>query len=150
MISTEKYLPTVLMVDDDDADIYLMQRAFKQAHKSIRFVKANNCDDLFDYLHQRNSYADEKVASPPHLILLDINMPAHSGFDLLQMIKQEPNFAHLPVAMLSTSTTNHDVRRAYQLGANAFHAKPSDAVATKRLVEQLCSYWFGVAFIPAD
>ncbi len=134
------------MVDDNDEDIYLMKRAFNKLRSTVHFMHSNSADDLFDCLYKRNKHANEKYT--PHLILLDINMPVHSGFDVLNMLKTNKDFKHIPISMLSTSSNATEVKKAYGLGASSFLEKPTNAEGTNSLIEGLCDYWFTVACLP--
>ena len=116
---------TILICDDDEDDRSLTQQALQDAHISndLRFVEDG--EELLDYLHQRGSFAGETGAAPrPGLILLDLNMPNMDGREALQIIKGDVTLLDIPIVVLTTSGSDADVIRSYQLGVNSFITKP--------------------------
>ncbi len=61
---------------------------------------------------------------PPRLVLLDVMLPYHDGFDLMQMIRRQPGWAEVPVIMLTAKNMERDIVRAFDAGANDYIVKP--------------------------
>jgi len=141
--------PVVLMVDDDDEDIYLTQRAFTQYREELVFKSVKDGEALFDYLNFLGEYANNEECDYPDVILLDINIPKENGFEILKRLRGDEKHGHLPVTMLTTSSAVHDVRKAYQLGASSFISKSVDAQGMKAVARQFCEYWLDFARIPS-
>lgn len=140
--------PVVLMVDDDDEDIYLTRRAFLAAHSNIVFNSVADNSELFAYLNREGAYEHLSAASQPDVILLDINIPKTGGMDILYNLRSNDQFSYLPVVMLTTASTGFDVRRAYKLGANSYITKPASIDGMQKLAQQFCQYWFSVTQLP--
>ncbi|NNM32461.1 MAG: response regulator, partial [Gemmatimonadetes bacterium] len=115
---------TILMADDDPDDRLMAQEALEEARltNEIRFV--SDGEELMDYLHRRNAYADPASSPRPGLILLDLNMPRMDGREALTEIKSDPRLRSIPVVMLTTSQAHADIVRSYDLGVNSFITKP--------------------------
>lgn len=138
------------MVDDDDEDIYLTRRAFCAADQNLVFNSVKNKVDFFDYLYCRASFNKLTRTSVPDVILLDVNIPKTGGHEILHSLRADTRFGHLPVVILSTSAAKHDIRRAYELGANSFITKQSSVDGMRKLAEQFCQYWFTCNQLPHD
>ena len=109
----------VLIVDDDADDREMARDAFVIASsKTLDFHFMEDGDGLIDYLHK---HIDNH---PPSLILLDLNMPGKDGRETLKEIKKHERLQHIPVLVFTTSSSQHDKKTAYELGANCFITKP--------------------------
>lgn len=77
----------------------------------------------------------------PHLIILDLRMPTMDGISVLEAIRATSRLRHLPVVILTTSSLNAEIERAYASGANDFIVKPFDLPGYIDLVEKLAVDW---------
>ncbi|GAB3281412.1 response regulator [Larkinella harenae] len=130
----------VLIVDDDEDDQFLIQLAFQQTSEKFRLQFASDGTQVLERIR--------KPTFLPDLILLDLNMPTISGFDVLKQIKNSPRYRHIPVIILSTSDSEIDINRCYELGANTFMVKPSSQNELRDLANLVRQYWFSMARIP--
>ena len=140
---------TILICDDDEDDRSLTQQALQDAHISndLRFVEDG--EELLDYLHQRGSFAGETGAAPrPGLILLDLNMPNMDGREALQIIKGDATLLDIPIVVLTTSGSDADVIRSYQLGVNSFITKPVTFTGLVDAMNVLGRYWLEIVELP--
>lgn len=140
--------PVILMVDDDDEDIYLTRRALCESREDLTFRSVQNSTDLFDYLHCRGEFADNSDVVTPDIILLDINIPKDNGFEILARLREDKKYGHLPVCMLTTSAAELDICKAYKLGASSFICKSVSAKGMKEVANHICGYWFNFAKLP--
>lgn len=155
MIRTDTTVPTdsalastvVLMVDDDEEDVYLTRRAFRDRPRLKSFHYVRGAAELIDYLERAD--AGSEYAPVPDLMLLDINMPGRSGFEVIEHLRSDQRWRGMPIVVLSTSSSQRDVDRAYACGANAFLAKPVTAAGMKELAVQVDAFWFNVAILPS-
>jgi len=137
----------ILLVEDNAADILLLQEAIEDLDHDIRLhlQVVNNGEMALKYLYQQESYA---AAARPDLILLDLNLPRKNGFSVLQEVKQNMKLQEIPVIVLSTSQAPEDVRRCYQLHANCFITKPSDLEDFMETVKSIAEFWLGRVRLP--
>ena len=148
MAAQEVINPVLLMVDDDEEDVYLTKRAFCSYSSNLVFKSVSNGDELFDYLDHHGEFREIRTDQTPVVIMLDINMPRENGFELLSRLKSHPNHKHLPVIMLTTSCTESDVRKAYGLGASSYVCKSVNADEMKKVAAKVCDFWFDFARVP--
>lgn len=134
----------VLLVEDNAGDIRLLKEAFKEAGLTCKLNIARDGEQAMAFLYHRGLY----VNSPrPALILLDLNLPRKDGREVLAEIKKEKLLRTIPVVILSTSTNPDDVRRAYDLHANCYLAKPGDIESLIRIGRLLESFWLRFALL---
>ncbi len=96
-----------------------------------------------DYLSGAGKYWDREEYPVPALVLLDVNLPHIPGFQVLEWIRNNPDYARMPVVMFSSSTREDDRVRARELGADEFVAKPSSGLEFGKVVEVLQGRWLG-------
>jgi CheY-like chemotaxis protein len=134
---------TVLLVEDDLNDIFLVKRAFKIAQIPTPLQVVTDGLEAIAYLKGESKYADRKSHPLPHLIVMDISMPRKSGFEVLEWVKQNPNrpLRRIPIVIVSSSDNPNDVNRAYELGANAYMVKPVNFRAVEHLFSSITHYW---------
>ena len=139
---------TILMADDDSDDRQLTEEALEDARliNDIRFVE--NGEELLDYLRRRGKYAPPAEAPRPGLILLDLNMPRKDGRTVLAEIKQDPDLRTIPVVVLTTSKSDEDIYRSYDLGVNSYVVKPVTFEALVDTLQTLEKYWFEIVELP--
>lgn len=133
---------TVLLVEDDLNDIFIVKRAFRTAHIPNPLQVVTDGEEAISYLRGDGKYAD-RVAHPlPKLIVMDIKMPRRSGFEVLEWVKGSGGpMRRIPVIIVSSSDSPDDINRAYELGANAYMIKPMDYRAVEHLFESITHYW---------
>jgi CheY-like chemotaxis protein len=108
----------VYLVDDDVDDLEIVQDAlFHNSYKGP--VKtAHNGLLLMNDLYNPNG------SVKPNVILLDLNMPLKNGFEVLKEIKHNPDLSHIPVIILTASSSKCDEARCMELGCAFFFRKP--------------------------
>lgn len=141
---------TILMADDDEDDRMLTAEALEESRLSneIRFV--NDGEELMDYLFRRGKYVEPSTSPRPGLILLDLNMPKKDGREALQEIKANPELRRIPIVVLTTSNTDADIYRSYDLGANTYITKPVTFDALVEVMQTLGQYWFTLVALPPE
>ena len=116
---------TILLVDDSENDLILLRTAFSKAEYAMPLQEVHNGEEAISYLKGDGPYADRNRFPMPSMVLLDLNMPMKSGFDVLCWVRGHAELKRPPVIILTASMRAEDVERAYDLGANAFLVKPS-------------------------
>jgi CheY-like chemotaxis protein len=133
---------TVLLVEDDLNDIFLVKRAFKLARIRNPLQVVTDGLEAMNYLSGNDKYADRKTYPLPKLIVMDIKMPRKTGFEVLEWVKGNGRpLRRIPIIIVSSSDNPADINRAYELGANAYMVKPVDFRAVEHLFESITHYW---------
>jgi CheY-like chemotaxis protein len=111
-----------LLVEDNEDDVFFMQRAFQQAgvHNPLHVVR--NGEEAIEYLSGQNDYSDRERYPLPDLIFLDLKMPGVNGFEVLKWMREQS--LKLPVAVLTSSPEEIDRQLAFDLGAECYLLKP--------------------------
>lgn len=122
-----------MLIDDDEDDRFFMELAIRTASSAYQLMSASSGQQALDLL--------ARLVDPPTLILLDLNMPGLSGFEVLFQIRQSAAWAHLPVIIFTTSSAFSDRAHALALGATAFISKPATYADLTAVVTQLGQYW---------
>jgi CheY-like chemotaxis protein len=131
----------ILYAEDEEDDVFLLKRAMRDAGISNPLVVVPDGQSAIDYLSGTEPYADRAKHPLPCLALLDLNMPAKSGLEVLKWIRAQPSVCVLPVIMLSSSSQDVDIHRAYIQGANGYLTKPSSPDKLLEMVKALKDYW---------
>lgn len=139
---------TVLLVEDNPEDIFLIQRAFKAAGITKDLIILNDGEAALAYLRGAGAYSDRKKHPLPDLMLLDLDMPKLNGFQVLHWLRAQGGLRQLPVIVLTMSVYHSDIQTAYLLGANSFLSKPVDFLDLAAAVRQMCEFWLGPCELP--
>ncbi len=126
--------PHILLVDDSDDDIFLVREAFRESGVAHRLDAISDGEEALSFL--RNNLNDR-----PDVVLLDINMPRFSGFDVLEWVQSDPELRSIPVVMLTTSEQPEDVRRATEGGARDYFRKPVEFRHLRDLACRVLDRW---------
>ena len=132
---------TILLVEDDSNDVLLLQRALKQTGVAADLQVVAKGSEAIKYLEGQGAYADRSKFPLPEMVLLDLMLPMKSGLEVLRFIRHTPFLKHLVVIILSSSSDQTDIERAYVLGANCYLVKPADFNDSKKQIRQICKYW---------
>jgi len=136
----------VLLVEDNPGDVRLTQEALKEGRLEIELSVTPDGVEALEFLHQTGKYTD---APRPDLILLDLNLPRKSGREVLSEIKSDPELKNIPVLVMTTSTAEQDISRAYSLNANCYIAKPLELEDFIAVVQSIEDFWLTKASLPA-
>jgi chemotaxis family two-component system response regulator Rcp1 len=135
----------VLLVEDSVGDIRLTREAFKDAKVHINLHVVVDGAEAMAFLKREGKHAD---ATRPDLILLDLNLPKKDGREVLREIKESPTLGIIPVVILTTSASEADILRTYQLHANCYITKPVDLEGFLKVVKSIDSFWLSVVKLP--
>ena len=126
----------ILLVEDNIGDVILAQEAFENIGITDQLIVASNGHEALDILNDLS-----ENGSLPHLILMDLNMPIINGLELLDTIRKNDQFKHIPTLLLTTSEAQKDIISAYELGANAFLVKPFNIDEFNEMVKRIVNFW---------
>jgi CheY-like chemotaxis protein len=131
----------ILLVEDNDDDIFLMRRALKGARIANPLQVVEDGQQAVDYLSGNGQYADRDQFPFPAVVFLDLKLPMKSGLDVLDWIRKQPQFDNLVILVLTSSSEPSDLKRAYSLGANSYLVKPPTAEQLLDLAKAFKWYW---------
>lgn len=131
----------VLYVEDEPDDVFFLQRAFRAAGIEAPLQAVPDGETAMAYLSGSGEYANRDQHPLPRLLLLDVNLPHRSGFEVLSWVRSTPAVAMLPIVMLTSSSHGKDVHRASKLGANGYLQKPTDPSLLADVARAVKAYW---------
>ena len=137
---------TILLVEDNIADIRLIQNLLKDVNVQATLQVVTDGVMALSYLHRQGNYADAEM---PDLILLDWNLPKKNGCEVLVEVKSDPILKHIPVIVLTTSDAESDVLTAYNNYASSYLIKPVDLDNFIRVIKFIESFWLQLVRLPA-
>ena len=148
MLTKEAKPITILIADDDPDDRQMTKEALEENYllNDLRFVE--NGEELMQYLNREGPFANASNSPRPGLILLDLNMPKKDGREALKEIKSDPRLKRIPVIVLTTSKTEEDILRTYNLGVNCFITKPVSFKDLLEVTKSIGRYWFEIVELP--
>lgn len=135
----------ILLVEDNPADVRLMQEGVKEAKVPTRLHAVMDGRTALDFLYRRGTY---HAAPRPDLILLDLNLPGIDGHVVLKHVKSDPALHTIPIVILTSSEAESDVVRSYEEHANCFIPKPIDFDGLLQVMHSVQDFWFTVVKLP--
>ena len=135
----EEVMPVeVLLVEDSPGDVRLTRDAFRETNESIRLHVAVDGVEAMDFLKKRGAFVD----SPrPDFILLDLNIPKMDGREVLAQIKRDNDLKTIPTIILTTSDSEADIKKSYELQANCYLNKPVQLEDFESVVKSINDFW---------
>lgn len=124
--------PDVLLVEDNDADVLLFERAVARASRPFVVRTATDGEQALEILSGSRAR--------PALILLDLKLPRKSGIEILEWLGARPDLKDVPIVVLTSSSEAEDIRAAYRLGARAYVVKPVGFDLLKGLVAAVSEF----------
>ena len=143
----KKVQAELLLVEDNLADIRLTREVLGVWSLPHRLSVARTGEEALTFLRREGVYSAKPAIN---LVLLDLNLPGKSGFELLGELKRDTKLRRIPVIVLTTSFMEDDVRKAYDLHANFYIVKPIDLVEFERVSKAIENFWLTVARLPEE
>lgn len=131
----------VLLVEDNPADADLVAESLQSAASNCELFHTTNGVEALTFLHKEGSY---NQSPRPDLILMDLNMPQKGGSEVLREIKADASLRSIPVIIMSSSQSDHDVENLYNLQASAYIEKPIDFNCFKQIIHAIDLFWIQV------
>jgi two-component system, chemotaxis family, response regulator Rcp1 len=135
----------ILLVEDNPGDVRLTTEALAEAKVRNRLSVARDGVEALQYLRREPPF---QTSTRPDIILLDLNMPRMDGREVLQELKADPSLSSIPVVVLTTSESEEDVLRSYQLHASCYITKPVDLEQFLKVVRSVEDFWLTVVRLP--
>jgi two-component system, chemotaxis family, response regulator Rcp1 len=140
-----KPLPLILLVDDNPADAGLTCEVLATSERQANIQTVSDGEQALAYLHRTGKFSN---AARPDLLILDLNLPRKDGRAVLAEVKADPELNEIPVVVFTTSRSDRDIARCYELGANSYMTKPGNLAQFFSAVRSLESFWCGFATLP--
>ena len=131
----------ILLVEDDPAHAEIVRRNLEDARVANRLVHVGDGQAGLDYLFHRGEFTDAAKFPRPGLVLLDLRLPQVDGLEVLRLTKADPSLNRIPIVVLTTSTAESDMARAYECQANSYLVKPVDLANFTEMMETFGFYW---------
>jgi CheY-like chemotaxis protein len=135
----------LLLVEDDPGDAMMTREALNDAKVVHQLHVVDNGEAAIAFLRQEGEYAE---APRPDLIFLDLNLPRVDGREVLAFVKGDDSLRRIPLVILTTSDSEDDIARSYDLHANAYVTKPVDFDSFMNAVRQVDDFFLTVAKLP--
>jgi chemotaxis family two-component system response regulator Rcp1 len=128
----------ILLAEDNPQDIFFVHHALQHVAKPVELSVVQDGQLALHFLFRIAPYAH---VTRPDLVLLDLNMPRKTGIDVLTELGHDPQLKCIPVIMFTSSTLQHDINRCYELGANAYIAKPAGIAQLTTILTGILDFW---------
>jgi len=129
----QNYKP-ILLVEDDDADAIITQRALNELKVTNKLVHKVDGEEAIEYLRDQTN-------ERPCVTLLDLNMPRLNGFEFLKIVKADDVLKRIPVVVLTTSNEDRNVIESFSLGVAGYIVKPVNYTRFVEAMKTLDMYW---------
>jgi CheY-like chemotaxis protein len=127
-----KTLTKILLIEDNDVDLWLTQAIIQENELPVTLHTVKDGSDAINFL---NKVAPFQQAITPDLILLDLQLPAMDGHEVLREIKSNSSLSHIPIVILTSSSHPRDIESTYNDHASAYLNKPLNALELAAIIE---------------
>ena len=138
----------ILYVEDEESDVIILRHVVERMGLANALQVVQDGKAAKEYLAGLTPFEDRQRYPFPGLVLLDLNLPYWSGFEVLEWVRQQPRLRRLPVLIFTSSNRPDDIARAYDIGANGYVVKPNALADLKSLVQALRAFWLEHNRIP--
>jgi len=147
MQTQAKYVEPVhiLLIEDNPGDVRLLQETLRDGKVINQLAAVSDGVEALDFLRRKGRFAD---AVRPDVILLDLNLPRKDGREVLAEIKGDPELKRIPVVVITSSKSEEDVLRSYNLHANCYVTKPVDFGQFVAVAKSIEDFWMGIVKLP--
>ncbi|WP_089242336.1 response regulator [Belliella buryatensis] len=136
----------ILLVEDNDGDILLTLEALEEAKMKNSISVVKDGEKAIQYVEKFGEYKD--VISPD-LIILDVNLPKLNGHEVLQYFKKSEKHRHIPIIMLTTSSSPRDINESYKNHVNCYITKPIEVDDFIKAVVSIENFWLSIVTLPS-
>jgi chemotaxis family two-component system response regulator Rcp1 len=137
----------ILLVEDNAGDVRLTREALNEGKVLNNLSVARDGVEALAFLRREGK---DTQAPRPDIILLDLNLPRMDGRELLEVIKNDSELRRIPVVILTTSRSEEDILKTYDLHENCYITKPVDLEQFIRVVKSVEDFWFTIVKLPPN
>ena len=141
---------SILLVEDSPEDYEAIVRAFKKSGLDIPIYHCSDGDEALDFIFAKKEKEVEGNEILPDLIILDLNLPATGGIEVLEALKKNELYKKIPVVVLTTSAYDEDIENCYNLGVNSYVRKPVNIPDLFTAIGKLKDYWLDLSILPKE
>ncbi|MCF0057015.1 response regulator [Dyadobacter sp. CY356] len=136
----------ILLVEDNEGDILLTTEALQEGRILNTISVVRDGEEAIDFLNQKGKHI---LAEHPDLVLLDVNLPKKNGHEVLQYIKKSDEIKHIPVIMLTTSSSEKDISLSYKNKADCYITKPVELDSFLNVIKHIENFWISIIAKPS-
>ena len=144
----EANIVEILIVEDNEQDLDLAQRALRKAKLSNHIHVARDGEEALQFIFCEGPHSGRRIENGPKVILLDLKLPKVDGLEVLQRLKSDPRTKSIPVVVLTSSKEQNDVVETYNLGVNSYIVKPVNFEQFSEAIQKIGMYWLLVNHPP--
>ena len=138
----------ILLVEDNETDAELCLRALKKHNLANDVVWVKDGAEALDFIFRTGAYAGVSNHVKPKVILLDLRLPKVDGIEVLRRLKLDEKTREIPIAVLTSSKEDRDLKECYRLGVNSYIAKPVEFDQFVDTIAKLGLYWLVINRVP--
>ncbi|MEB3215087.1 MAG: response regulator [Nostocales cyanobacterium 94392] len=146
-VETEEKRKIIFLVEDNKADVRLIQEALKNSSLPHEVVTVRDGIEAMAFLRREGEY---NTAPRPDLILLDLNLPKKDGREVLAEIKTDAKLKRIPVIVLTTSHNEDDIFHSYDLHVNCYITKSRNISQLFQIVKRIEDFWLATVTLPSE
>jgi CheY-like chemotaxis protein len=135
----------ILLVEDNEGDILLTTEALEEAKIITQLSVVRDGKEAIDFLTKQGKYPGAEM---PDMLLLDVNLPKKNGHEVLKFLKGDEDLKHIPVIILTTSSSPTDIDMAYRNYVNCFITKPVEVSDFMRVIVSIENFWVTIVKLP--
>jgi len=135
----------ILLVEDNQGDVGLIEEVLEEIKIRNKLHVAEDGEEAMLFLHREEKFSG---FPRPDIILLDLNSPKKDGREVLKEIKEDNNLRSIPIVTLTSSNSENNIIRSYDLNVNAFITKPLDIDEFINVVKSIVNFWLEVVKLP--
>ena len=136
----------ILLVEDNPGDVMLVEEVLSESKVRNTLHVVSDGEQAMAFVRRQGDHAD---APRPDLILLDLNLPRMNGREVLREVKTDPDLKSIPVVVLTSSKSEEDVVKSYELHVNAYILKPVDFHQFVKVMQAIEDFWFVIVKLPS-
>ena len=140
----------ILIVEDSDEDYEIVNWALKKLSIELPVYRCADGDEALDFLYHRGPYANLQSSPRPAIILLDLNLTATDGQEVLEQVKNDDELKAIPIIVWTSSSEPEDIEFSFKRGASSYILKPMSLEKLLEAIELLNHYWFGIVALPGN
>ena len=138
-------LVNILLIEDNEGDILLTTEALNEGKIANKIAIIKDGQSAIEYMNKKGRY---EAIEFPDLILLDVNLPKMNGHEVLKSFKSNEKIKHIPVIMLTTSSSEKDIFQSYNNYANCYITKPISVNSFLEVVASIENFWISIVQLP--